>query len=127
MSKVIKPINLNGIKSFLVEAFGDNYNEKVTPNSLAKKLFNYKDVGEVACQRRFSKKSDSLQVTEKTNFQLIAANIVRVKVDTNGDKPLLHCMLSFDTEINTQRKSTHMHTHYPIKVYWENMFECNED
>ena len=56
MNTSFKPINRNGIKAFLVEVFGDNYEGNVTPNALSNQLHNYEDVGEVACQRPFSKK-----------------------------------------------------------------------
>ena len=68
-------------------------------------------------------KADSLQVTEKTVIQLIAANVVRVEVDTNGEKPLLHCKLCFDKQGNALSNSTFKHPCCSLDKFWENIIE----
>ena len=69
----------------------------MTPHDLTKELFNSKDIGQLVHQRRFSnKKAESIQVAEKTFFQLIAANIVQVKNHATGEFPLfiVSCVLT---------------------------------
>ena len=80
-------------------------------NALAKKSHNRKDVGQVVYQCLFSKKVDSLQITKMINFQLIGLNIVRVKVDADRMKPLLHCKLCFNIDGDAQTNSTCTHLH----------------
>ena len=43
MSKLIEPINRNGITCFLAEVFGDNHDGKIKRNALAKQLHRCKD------------------------------------------------------------------------------------
>ena len=52
MDIIVKPINRIGIKHFLVDAFGDKYNGLVYPLTLAKQLFDFDNVGELACKRK---------------------------------------------------------------------------
>ena len=48
MNETIKLINRIGIKHFVVDSFWDKYNGLVTPIKLAKKLFEFENVGDAA-------------------------------------------------------------------------------
>ena len=90
MEDAMQLVLRNGLIMFLVEAFGDKYNGKVTPLELSKQLCNFVNVGQIVYDRPNSQKSKSLQITELTIFQLIAANIIRIEIDATKTKPIVH-------------------------------------
>ena len=51
MITYIKPINRIGIKLFLVDSFGDNYNGLVSLIALSKQLYEFENVGQLAYKR----------------------------------------------------------------------------
>ena len=122
MQIMIQPVLRNGLTMFLIDAFGDNYSGKVTPIQLPRQLFQFENVGEVVYNRPSSKKAKSLQVTEITVLQLIAANLIRIEVDTSEKKPIVHCKLCFDKN-TVENSNAYMQPHYLIDKYWDNIIK----
>ena len=52
MEKNIKLVIRFGLKSFLVDAFGDKYTGKVMPYQLARQLYDFKDVSDDVIRRK---------------------------------------------------------------------------
>ena len=116
MRSLIKPVVQTGLMFFLANAFGDMYCGQVTPIQLAKQLFDFEDVGNVVYNRPKSIKAESLQVTQLTIIQLIAAGIIKIEVDVSGKRPLAHCKLCFDK--SNHNSPTYMQPNYTIDMYW---------
>ena len=66
MDAFIKPIVRTGMMCFLAEAFGDMHIGVVAPVQLSKQLFDFKDVGTVACKRSKSINAKSIRATQLT-------------------------------------------------------------
>jgi hypothetical protein len=120
MQMMVQPVLRNGLTMFLIDAFGDNYNGKVTPIMLSRQLFEFENVGESVYKRPSSKKVKSLSVTEITVLQLIVANLIRIEVDTSEKKPIVHCKLCFNKH-SSENSNVYMQPHYLIDKYWENI------
>ena len=121
MTSYIKPINRIGIKLFLVDSFGDNYNGLVSPMALSKQLYEFENVGELVYKRKKSKKAESLQIAQNTILQLLATNIIRIEIDVSSNRPFAHCKLCFDKrDVNS---GTYMQPHYAIEEYWKYIIE----
>ena len=93
MEDAMQLVLRNSLIMFLVIAFRDKYNGRVTPLELSKQLCNFANVRQTVIDRPNSQKSKSLQITELTNFQLIAANIIRIEIDATKTKPIVHSKL----------------------------------
>lgn len=83
--------------------------------------YEFENVGQLACKRNKSKKAESLQIAQNTIMQLIATNIIRIKIDLSGNRPFAHCKLCFDKrDVNS---STHMQPHHAIDEHWKYIIE----
>ena len=88
----------------------------VTPFQLEKELFDYKNVGSLIYKRSKSNNAESMKVCQLTVMQLIAANMIKVEVNANGNKPIAHCKLVFDNE--SLNSPTYIQPHYLIDRHW---------
>ena len=74
---MIKTVSKNGLSLFIADALiNHKFGLNICPMSLAKALFNYRNVGKVVYNRPNSLKAESGLVTEITIMQLIASGII---------------------------------------------------
>lgn len=111
---MIKIISRRGICKFLVDSFLNNESStQMTPRQLATRLFEYVDVGQKIYCRRSSVYAESTSVCSMTILQLIAAEILCLKM---RDKKA-YIFLSFDSSTSTPNYAldkhwNHIH-HFP--------------
>ena len=106
---IIRKVLRNGLCGFLVYAFMVKNDGPVTPENLAKLLFNYPQVGKVVYNRMKSLVAESISIVQMTIMQLLAANIISLEIE-EGIKPVAYCKMSIDVDISTP--------HYLIDKYW---------
>ena len=74
-----------------------------------------KDVGSLVYRRCKSSNAESIAVCQLTIIQLIASNIIKIKVDVSGTKPIAHCKLCFQNKY--PNLANYMQPYYTIDSY----------
>ena len=106
---IIRKVVRNGLCCFLVHSFMIKNDGPVSPETLAKMLFDYPQVGKVVYNRMKSLLAESISIAQITIMQLIAANIISIKIE-ESTKPVAYCKMSIDVVTLTP--------HYLIDKYW---------
>jgi hypothetical protein len=108
----------SGVCNFLVSSFIIRNDGELTPEKLAKNLFDFPNVGKIVYNRQKSLNAESISVTQMTIMQLLAADIITLEIE-ESDKPVARCKLSIDIETSTP--------HYLINKFWVsiNTFNTN--
>ena len=108
-STYVKRVSRVGISSFLVSIFFTVSRQQLTPNQLAKELFDFPQVGKAVYGRHTSVKAESLIIAQSTILQLIAADIISMYIE-ESENPVAYCVLPTD--------SNHM-PHYMNTYFWQ--------
>lgn len=109
-NQYIKPINKQGMQSFLASTLMSNHDDAYTPSTLVKKLLDYPLVGRVIYGRQSAVKAEKSSDAAISILQLLACNIIHLHV-TESQKPKAYCILS----------RTNHEPHYLIPEYWKNI------
>ena len=93
ISSIIKPISRSGMSLFLLKTMIEEKTTNITPSQLAKKLNDYPLVGRCIYGRHSATKPERSSDTYVTVLQLIASNILHIRVEP-AKKPIAYIYLS---------------------------------
>ena len=102
----------SGVCNFLVPSFIIRNDGELTPDKLARQLFEFANMGKLVYNRPKSLNAESISVTQMTIMQLLAADIITLEIEQSSN-PIAHCKLSIDMETSTP--------HYLINKFWMNI------
>ena len=108
MKKMIKCVSKNGLSRFLSTLINVDTTE-LTPVKVAKRLFEYPNVGKVVYSRTNSIKAESISITQLTILQLFASDILILDIK-EASRPIVKCKLNIDVNTGTPT--------YLINDYW---------
>ena len=106
--KMIKNVSKNGLSRFLSTLINVDTTE-LTPVKVAKRLFEYPNVGKVVYNRITSTKAESISITQLTILQLLAADILILDIK-EATRPIVKCKLNIDVHTGTPT--------YLMNEYW---------
>ena len=99
------------VSSFIIRNDGE-----LTPDKLAKQLFEFPNVGKIVYNRQKLLNTESISVMQMTIMQLLAADIITLEIEELSN-PIAHCKLSIDVESSAP--------HYLINKFWMNINTFN--
>ena len=112
--KLLVPVLRQGMIGFLTKCFIEIQDE-VTPIQLAKKLYDYPNVGKVVFNRPKSLKAESLSCCKMIIMELLAAKMIYLSIKMES-KPRAICKLHIENDV----------PYYLITNLWKNILLCDQ-